>query len=158
MNQFIQIIRQPYEEPHHLNLVLTASSKNVRSSIEFYVNACSLLEWADAMEKFPMHQSSVYLFELGSEKPEDRFAFYFRLRLFTVNSSGHCGIQFRFNNNEPLPQREVAEFCILAEAAQINRLGSLCHEFAKLQQPVLRWSLTDGRLYDSVQEAEQGAQ
>jgi hypothetical protein len=157
MIPFIQIIRRPYEEPYHLNLVVTASNENVRSSLEFYLNANSLVEWADAMETFPKHQSSVFLSELGSERPEDRFAFYFRLRLFTVNARGHCAIQFRFNNNAALPEREISEFCILAEAAQVNRLGSLCREFAKLRHAVLRWSLTDGNLYDTIQEAEQSA-
>src|SRR5262249_39295897 len=125
--------------------------------LEFYLNANALVGWADAMEHFPKHQGSVFLFELGSEKPEDRFAFYFRLRLFTVDSAGHCAIQFRFNNNQALPEREISEFCSLTEAAKINRLGSLCREFAKLRHSVLRWSLTDGKLYESIQEAEQAA-
>lgn len=151
---FIRIIRYPYEEPHHLNLVMSASNGHASGRLEIYLNAEDLLKWAEGMEKFPMHAQSVQLWELGSEYPEDRFAFYFRLRLFTVDSLGHCAIHFRFNNNAALPDREISEFCIRSEAAQVNRLGRLCREFAQLSHRVLYWSLTDGELYESIQEAE----
>jgi len=117
MKPLIQIVRHEYEEPYHLNLVVKATNGNTAGNLEFYISADSLIEWADGMESFPVHQRSVYLFELGSERPEDRCAYYFRLRLFTTNSRGHCAIQFRFSNNLELPFRESSEFCIAAEAA-----------------------------------------
>jgi len=155
MKPYIQITRYPYEEPHHLNLVMSASNGHVAGRLELYLNADALLEWADGMENFPIHAKSVSLWELGSEHPEDRFAFYFRLRLFTVDSLGHCAVQLRFNNNASLPDREISEFCIQAEAAQINRLGRLCREFSKLEHAVLHWSANDGQLYESIHDAEQ---
>src|SRR5687768_3782680 len=118
MNPYIRITRHPYEEPYHLNLVIEASNGSVCGKLEFYLNADALLKWADEMEIFPRHATSVVLWEIGSERPEDRFAFYFRLRLFTVDSLGHGAIQLRLNNNAALPDREVSEFCIRAEAAQ----------------------------------------
>lgn len=158
MNTYIQVVRRPYEEPYHLNLVMSASNGRQAGELEFYVNADTLGAWADEMEKFPIHAQSVLNWELGSEYPEDRFAFYFRLRLFTVNSRGLCAIQVRFNNNAELPEREVSEFCIQTEPAQINRLGALFREFSKLQHQILHWSLTEGALYASTQEAEQSVQ
>src|SRR5512138_3138067 len=131
MKPFIQIYRYLYEEPYHLNLVMTSSNGRLQGRLEFYVNAEALLEWAKGMEEFPLHAKSVLRWEIGSENPDDRFAFYFRLRLFTVDSVGHCAIQLRFNNNEALPDREISEFCIQVEPSQINRLGRLLREFAK---------------------------
>jgi hypothetical protein len=158
MSVYIQVVRHPYEEPYHLNLVMSASNGRQTGELEFYLNADTLGVWASEMEKFPVHAQSVLNWELGSEYPEDRFAFYFRFRLFTANSRGHCAIQLRFNNNAELPEREVSEFCIRAEPSQINRLGALFRGFSKLQHRVLRWSLTEGGLYASTQEAEQSVQ
>ncbi len=154
MNPYIRITRYPYEEPYHLNLMMTASNGHLCGKLEFYLNTAALIEWADAMETFPKHAQSVFLWDVGSERPEDRFAFYFRLRVFTVDPLGHCAIQLRFNNNAELPDREIVEFCIRSEAAQINRFGRLCREFAKLSHQVLDWSLFDGQLYESTQDAE----
>ncbi len=155
MTPLIQLVRHPYEEPYHLNLVIMASNGSTSGSLEFYINASELVEWANAMETFPNHQNSVHLIELGSERPEDRWAYYFRMRFFTIDSAGHCAIQFRFNNNSNLPEREISEFCIVVEAAQINRLGVLVRKFAKLNDYVLRWSAYEGELFDSMSEAEQ---
>jgi hypothetical protein len=155
MRPSIRIVRYPYEEPYTLNLVITASNGNVGGRLEFYLGASELLKWAEELERFPMHARSVYLWEVGSEYPEDRFGFYFRLRLFTTDSLGHCAIQFRFNNNAALPDREISEFCIGGlEPAQINRLGQLCRKFAALKHEVLDWSPTDGRLCESAREVE----
>ncbi len=102
-----------------------------------------------------MHATSVFLWEVGSERPEDKFAHYLRLRLFTTDSLGHCAIQIRLNNNAPLPDREIVEFCICAEPAQINRLGALCRVFSKLKHQVLDWSPSGGELFESLERAEQ---
>lgn len=155
MTPFIHIQRNPYEEPHHLNLVMTASNGGVQGRLEFYLNADALLEWAEGVESFPLHARSVLRWELGSEYPDDRFGFYFRLRLFTVDSVGHSAIQLRFNNNAALPEREISEFCIPSEPAQLNRLGRLLREFAQLQHRVLWWTPTNGSLFVTVQDAEQ---
>jgi hypothetical protein len=155
MKPYIRITRYPYEEPHHLNLVITASNGQLVGKLEFYLNADALTEWATEMEAFPRQAKSAVLWELGSARPEDRFAFYFRMRLFTVDGLGHGAIQLAFNNNEASPDREVSEFCIRSEAAQINRLGNLLRQFSKLNHQVLHWSLTDGKLYESIEDAEQ---
>lgn len=153
MGTYISIERVTYEEPYHLNLIMWASNGRVTGGLEFYVNAREILEWAVAMERFPLHAQSVELWEIGSEYPEDRFSVYFRMRLFTVDGLGHCALQFRFNNNEALPDREISEFCIPAEAAQINRLGQLLRGFAELKHLVLHWSPSGGGLYESREEA-----
>jgi hypothetical protein len=155
MRPFLRIIRIPYEEPYHVHLVLEASNGESLGLLEFYDNASALKTWADALENFPRHSSDVFLYELGSERPEDRFAHYFRFRAFTTDGLGHCAVQLRMNNNSALPYRNVSEFCICAEAADINRLGALCRKFALLQHDVLYWRLTEGELYESLEEAEE---
>ena len=140
MGSYLRIERIPYEEPYHVQLVWSVSNGNTSSNFEYYDNADSLKEMADALEAFPRHSSDVFLYEIGSEKPEDRFAYYFRLRVFTTNSRGSSVIQIRFCNNLDLPNREIVEFCIEAEPAAINRLGKLFREFAKLEKQYMAWS------------------
>lgn len=153
MHSYIRITRHPYEEPYHINLVLEASNGKQKWKLEFYENAESLRTLAEKLEVFPRHKDDVCLWELGSEYPEDRWAYYFRFRVFLTDASGYCAIQIRFNNNHALPDREMVEFCIRAEANQINRLGQLCRTFAELKHEVLVWEGSTGALYESKHES-----
>lgn len=153
MNPSIRITRLPYEEPYHVNLVLDVSNGQRSWELEIYDNAESLVSLAENLKVFPRHRDDVFLWELGSEYPEDRWAYYFRFRVFVIDGAGHSAIQIRFNNNKNLPEREVVEFCIKAEPAQINRLGQLCEEFAKLKHELLVWEGNDGSLFHSKHEA-----
>jgi hypothetical protein len=143
MSSYIKIERVPYEEPYHVQLNWEVSNGNISSRFEYYDNADSLNRMAENLEQFPKHSSDVFLYEIGSEKPEDNFAYYFRFRVFTTDGFGHSAIQIRFCNNNVLPYREIAEFCIQVEPAAINTLGKLLREFAKLEKDYLVWSETD---------------
>jgi hypothetical protein len=153
MNSYIRITRYPYEEPYHVHLVLEASNGKQKWELEIYDNAESLCVLAERLEIFPRHKDDVFLWELGSEHEEDRWSYYFRFRVFLTDATGHCAIQIRFNNNRPLPHREMVEFCINAEAGQINRLGKLCRRFAELKHELLVWEGNDGAVYESKYEA-----
>jgi hypothetical protein len=135
----------------HLNLAVC----NGRSlaQIEYYATAESLIELADRLEVFPRHTMDVFLFELGSERPEDRCMYYLRLRAFLKDALGHSAIHIRFNNNRALPELEIAEFCLDAEPSQINRFGQLCRRFANLRHAVLHWWIQDGALYEMIDDA-----
>jgi hypothetical protein len=135
----------PYEEPHTLNLLVEGSNGHQTAMLEIYAGATDLVQLGKALRVFPQHKDDVHLWELGSERPEDRWAFYFRLRAFTIGSV-HCALQIRLNNNQGLPEREIAEFCIAAEPSQINYLGNLVAEFSKLRHEVLEWNITAGKL------------
>jgi hypothetical protein len=111
---------------------------------------------SDSLLKFPRHPNDVYLYQLGSERTEDRWAYYVRFRVFTTDSVGHCAIQLRFNNNQGIPEREISEFCIRAETGAINRLGTLIQKFAQLKHAVLFWTPHGGSLYVTEEEAEEG--
>ena len=142
MSRYIKIRRVPYEEPHHLELWFEASNGTLTGGIQLYVNATDLFDIAKALMVFPRHASDVFLYEIGSERPEDRWGHYFRLRAFTTDGVGHCAIQVRLNNNEALPGRSIAEFCIFAEASEICVLGKKFLAFADLQDELLEWSPT----------------
>tara|TARA_B100001059_G_C17472647_1_gene397789 strand:+ start:126 stop:365 length:240 start_codon:yes stop_codon:yes gene_type:complete len=77
MENLIEIERIPYEEPYHINLLVSASNRNSRGHLEIYDNAKKLHEIASRLEEFPKGIQDQFMWELGSEKPEDRFAFYF---------------------------------------------------------------------------------
>ena len=140
MDSYIRITRHPYEEPHHLHLEWAVSNGDHATTFEVYLNADVLVHFADALEVFPRHATDVFLFELGSERPEDRWAYYFRFRAFTTDGLGHSAVHLRFNNNRDLPERTIAEFCIPAEPSQLNRLGRLFRNFATLQHRRLEWT------------------
>lgn len=155
MTPYICITRYPYEEPYHLNLVMSVSNGSTSGALEFYINAETLIAWAFAYEKFPRHAQSVYLWEAGSERAEDRFAYYLRMQLFTTDAWGHSALQIRLNNNQDLPDREIVDMCIRAEPAQINQLGALFGWFSKLEHQVLYWSRSEGQLFETIEQAEQ---
>src|SRR6266850_6080462 len=107
MDSYIRITRHPYEEPHHLHLEWEVSNGRQTAAFEVYVNADVLVHFANALETFPRHATDVFLFELGSERPEDRWAYYFRFRTFTTDGLGHSAVHIRFNNNQDVPERAI---------------------------------------------------
>lgn len=142
----LKITRHEYEEPYHVNLVFEAANQTQSSILEYYCNASDLFDIAERLEAFPRHNRDVYLYEFGSEKSEDNFSYYFRMRVFLINATGKCAIQIRTNNNKALPEREISEFCILAEPSQINSLGQLFRAYSKLNHKILEWTVDEGHL------------
>ena len=57
-----------------MQLFLEASNGRQSASLEVYINVDSLSEMASALIAFPRHASDEYLFEVGSEREEDRWA------------------------------------------------------------------------------------
>jgi hypothetical protein len=155
MTSYIRLVRYPYEEPHHLDLRISAFNGDTGGSLHFYLSTEALAEWADRLQTFPLRADSVLLWEYGSERPEDRRTYYLRMRVFTVDSPGHGAIHFRFNNNEDLPHRQISEFCIRVDPAAINRLGLLLRDFTRFQHEALEWSAASGRLFESLEDPEQ---
>jgi hypothetical protein len=146
MKPYIRIVRRPYEEPYHVNLIVAASNGRTRGELEIYANAADLETLGTALLGFPKRQDDEAKWELGSEKPDDRFAFYCRLRVRQVASNGRCAVELRLNNNAAPPDREIAEFSISALPADLDRLASLLTHFGKLEHRVLEWNVTDGGL------------
>ncbi len=146
MRPGIRIERVPYEEPYHVELHYQVSNGRQSWSFFYYDNARVLNTFAEKLIGFPHHPGEVFSYEVGSECPEDRFAYYFGFRAFELDSTGHCALQFRFNNGERPPENEVFEFCLRAIPVQLDTLGLLYREFAKLNHRVLDWSLDEGFL------------
>jgi len=147
MAMLIRITRIPYEEPHHVQLRYEVSNGRQSWQFEYFENATELAAFGDNLIAFPRHNTDVFLYEVGSERPEDRWGYYFRFRAFVISNTGQCAIQIRFNNNEALPDNEQFEFCLRAAPAQIERLGKLYQAFAKLEDEVLEWSGNEGQLH-----------
>ena len=145
-NAGIKITRFPYEEPYHLRLVIEASNGNLNGCLEYYCNASDLKGLGHKMSKFSGKKDEKIAYKLGSERPEDRFAFFFGLEIAALDSVGHCAIKLQMNNNRPMPYTEVCGFCISADLGDINRLGSLFSTFAKLEHQILKWSVGEGEL------------
>ncbi|MCK4917978.1 MAG: hypothetical protein KAS51_07170 [Candidatus Omnitrophica bacterium] len=146
MKPYIKITINSYEEHHHLNLIVEASNGTTSGKLEYYCNVSDFVEISKVLIKFPSRTPGEYLYELGSEKPGDRFAFYFRLKSYTTDSVGHCAIQLKMNNNSDCPDEEMCKFSIPADVADINRLGKLIKKFSQLEHTCLLWSVKDGEL------------
>ncbi|MEZ4366714.1 MAG: hypothetical protein R2939_10560 [Kofleriaceae bacterium] len=146
MSTLIRLERIPYEEPHHLELWLTVASDGFSAHLTSYVNADDLRRLGAAFSEFPFGGSAEVRYELGSEGPGDRAAYYLRLRLYLVRPTGASGIEIRINNNEEPPTRRLAEFTLRSEVAGVNRLGALLTTFSKLDHRVLVWDGVDGAL------------
>jgi len=115
-------------------------------------NAKDLNELGGKLLGYLGNKEQTIIYELGSEKSEDRFAFFFSLRVLPLDLAGHSAIRIRINNNRPPPETEACEFCIPADVADVNRLGSLLVAFGKLEHRVLDWSVKDGRLLKDVED------
>jgi hypothetical protein len=150
LSSFIQITRHLYEEPHQLNLVIIASNGYAQGALEFYSSTKTLQEIGSALSVFPQNERSGYLYQGGSEYPEDRFGWYLRLRARALNSGEECLLQLRFNNNERNDQEryfetpQLTDFYIRTYANSLQRLGGLLKKFAKLKHQRLYWTPDSG--------------
>lgn len=138
MTSLLRITRHAYEEPHCVNLVVQASTDGCSAELEVYANAEDLARAADALEAF-LRPDREFKWELGSERPDDRFAFYFLLRVWQVSAAGRCAAGIRFCNNQQPPDRRVAEFSWLVEPADVDRLGRSFREFSRLASDAMEW-------------------
>ena len=162
-NPFIQITRHLYEEPYQLNLVILASNGLASGGLEFYSNTSQLEKLGHALRDFPSHDSANHLFELGSERPEDNFGSYFRLRAhgkkrltYVDNSRTRCYIQLRLNNNASVKDYiidapQLTDFNIEADFESVKNLGILLVNFAKLEHQRLFWNPSEGLLDNELE-------
>jgi len=149
MKPFIQITRHLYEEPHHLNLVIIASNGTAMGSLEFYLNRTDLDEVGENLARFPKHEISNYLYELGSEKPEDNFGHFFKLFAFKRSVLPNDNNR-RLDKNAWRHEPQMSEFCLTMTVESLNRLGQSISDFSKLEHQRLYWtaenSILDNKL------------
>jgi hypothetical protein len=149
----IKLTRYPYEEPYHLNLHIEAANERVNGNLEYYCNAKDLTRFGKQLADFTGTPEQEVIYELGSEDPRVRFAFFLSLRVIPLDSLGHCAILIRLNNNREPAERQVTEFSIPAEVADINRLGDLLITFGRLEHRVLEWRVHEGSLIKGHEDA-----
>ena len=126
----------------------------MKGSLTCYCNANDLTELGSKLLAYLGNQYEAIDYDLGSEKTEDRFAFFFSLRISPFDLAGHTSVRIRMNNNRKPPATEACEFCIKADVIDVNRLGSLLIAFGKLEHLVLDWSVKDGKLLKNVEATE----
>ena len=138
-NAHLLIRRVPYEEPHHLQLEISASNGILVGQTDIYCNASDLAEIGRALKKFPRFVGDQYKHEYGSSDPKDRNYRHFVLRAYTVGSWGQCALQISIDLNQQEPDEGICQFSIEAEPASLNRLGGLLIEFGQLRHRELLW-------------------
>ncbi len=85
MKPFLRITRHPYEEPDNLNLVVVADKGQIQADLAVYVGAEDLAVVAKSLCRLPPRSAQEFLWEIGSEDPEDRWADYYRFRVRPVS-------------------------------------------------------------------------
>ena len=140
MAYHIKIGRIPYEEPYHLELHWDISTSTQSVKFELYQNTNDLLTLASGLENFPHHSNDLFLYEIGSEKKEDNFAYYFQLRAFLIRPFGHSALHIKYCNNLPSPYTSKSEFYLHILPSDINRLGNLFKKFSELKTSYLIWN------------------
>src|SRR4029079_19698876 len=103
----IKLTRHPYEEPYHLNLHIEATNERVNGDLEYYCNAKDLTKLGKQLADFTGTAKEQVIYELGSEDPRVRVAFFLSLRVIPLDSSGHCAVLIRLNNNREPPEKQV---------------------------------------------------
>ncbi|WP_145056682.1 hypothetical protein [Adhaeretor mobilis] len=121
---------------------MSAGKPNTQVEFEIYANATDLNHAAVSLTGFPGTDNHSFTWELGSENPRDRFAFYFRLRVFQLSPKGCCAIELRFNNNQKPPDQKIVEFCIKAPLADFDRLGAMFTTFSRLEDLTMEWTVS----------------
>ncbi|MEZ5690995.1 MAG: hypothetical protein R3D71_04945 [Rickettsiales bacterium] len=150
---YLIIRRHLYEEPYHTQLEIIVSNGIFSGKIIIYVVVDDIKTIGQDLRKFPQKIGDECKFECGltNHSDEDKWAYYFLLRAYTTDFSGHCAIQFIIDLNEKEPEEAMCKFSIVAESAAINRLGELLEQFSELNHMELQWNLEGGKLYESHQ-------
>jgi hypothetical protein len=147
----IVVRRYPYEEPYHLQIVVSARNEDFSARTDFYCNTDELREIGQALQEFPKRIGDRYEFRYGSDDPADRFYRLVVLGAYTVDSVGHCAIKVKLNQNQGEPDEGICEFSIRADVAAVNRLGALFTEFAELKHLEFQWNPDESAMYESHQ-------
>jgi hypothetical protein len=154
MEPQIIVKRYPYEEPYHTQIEFFVSNGVFSGGTDIYCNVTDLSEIGKALQNFPKNIDDEYIYEYGSEKPEDRFYRHFWLKVYVISLLGRCAIQFHINNNTKEPNEGICRFSIIAEAAEVNNLGKLFEEFSRLNHLEFRWSQKESELFKTHQIEE----
>ena len=147
MKPILQFERIPSaEEPNELYLIFEATNQRIHTKFEFYLDAESVAIFGKELQSFPLQADHVINFEIGSEDPADRFAYYLKIKVYRPYGTGGAYIHVRTNNNQPIPNQEIADFCFKAEPVHINLLGRYLSRFAELNHRKLLWHNTECEL------------
>lgn len=144
MPSFLNITRQPYEEPYHLHLLVFAGNSTTLTRFEIYTTASDLNDVAESLVGFPRADNDTILWQLGSEDLHDHRAFYFRFRVFQFSHTGRCAIEIRFSSNREPPNQQIVEFCIQAYPSDLDRLGTMLKSFARMEDLTMEWCVHPG--------------
>jgi hypothetical protein len=68
-----------------LNLLIDASNGGMNGGLGYYCNAKDLNELGNKLLGYLGNKEQTIIYELGSEKTEDRFAFFFSLKVLPLD-------------------------------------------------------------------------
>ena len=143
MSYYIQIERVPYEEPDHLELHWTISSGEISSKFEIYDNASVLSDFVNALNDFPKHSEDKFVYQIGGEEVESKWAYFFRL-IFSTNPRGHdATIDVKFLNHQTSQDTRIVDFRLHTNSPNLRKLAKLFSKFSKLKSQILYWDNSD---------------
>jgi hypothetical protein len=146
MKPCIRLTAKSVEDPGHLFVKLEASNGRITASSDIFASKAKLKELADQLEDSRGEHNTHIDFTYGSEDPEVQWAGFFSLVVRPVDTQGHCCVLVRGNNMRVVPNREIFEFCIETEWAQVNHLGQMLQTYIKMAHRILEWHPLDPML------------
>ncbi len=116
----------------------SASSPDCSVSIELYGSSDIFSEFGTKLLDFPQSINDVIELEQGKDRIT---ADYLYLKAYISKSSGHSAINVVVNSAVGIPGPYRAEFGIVAEPAEINRLGQMLSGWDFQERPEMAWKV-----------------
>ncbi len=134
----IGIKRVPYEEPYHLNLLISVSDGASEGSLEYYCNTSDLLDIGNALEAISEGGRNEYVYEVGSTQPKNRWAYHFYLRAL-ASTPEKCELQIAFTDHSAEPIHSY-KFSITSNFDSVSLLGTQFLHLGRLNLTEFNWS------------------
>lgn len=150
MKPYLIIARHPYEELYHTSLVIQAHNGRFSGELEIFIGVDELMEIGNALSTFPNKTPDEYKFLAGDEDNPEDFAYFFSLKIYTIDSVGHCAIQVSFNSCQQPPDEGIAKFSIEANPSAINELGKALIKMQSFENSAIRWTPEKTEFHEEI--------
>tara|TARA_B100001093_G_C26564543_1_gene900202 strand:+ start:173 stop:601 length:429 start_codon:yes stop_codon:yes gene_type:complete len=111
-----------------LQLEVTASNGNQKTTQDFYIYPDDLLDFGQKLQSFPKNKDDSVSIEYGVA-PE--FYCYFFLKALIWNSTGNAAFEIKVNNRLDIPLKTETHFFLSCEVATINNFGKKLESWSK---------------------------
>lgn len=114
-------IKRVWSDENNIELEFSASSVNIFSQLNFYIDKNRILELKEKLIEFPFGNSKIVEWTEGALDENSYTYFYFKA--FIIDKVGHASIEIKMDNKLKEPYTLKSHFYIPTEVASINEFG-----------------------------------